>query len=211
MTVLRQTHLGPTCLKSLTIVDLPSHESLSNKDTRTLIFQLPDELLLRILEFAPREPDLWQHGPNHKNGMLLALSRVCQRLRRVAQQLLYRDISVKKKMTLSAPMVPPSIPVIKFHRTLRERVDLRRHCRRVLLLHYSCSVRLMLLTDRCTCTSQMLARRPRMRTLIQSRKIWQTGSRTQENLSSMADSRTVGRSETNPKVTHLRAMNVHGA
>jgi hypothetical protein len=172
MISLRQTHLGSTCLKSLTIVDLPSHEPPSTKDTRTLIFQLPDELLVRILEFAPREPDVWQHGPNYKNGMLLALSRVCQRLRRVAQQLLYRDICVKKKITLPAPMVPPSIPTTKFHRTLRERVDLRRYCRRVLLLPYSCSVQLILLTDRCTCTSQMLAHRPRIRTLIQSRKNW---------------------------------------
>jgi hypothetical protein len=136
MVFLRQTHLGSTskCLKSLTIVDLPSNESSSSKDTRTFIFQLPDELLVPILEFAASEPDVWQHGTKYKNGVLLALSRVCQRLRRVAQQLLYRHLCVKKRMALSAPMVPPGIPVVKLHRTLRGREDLRQHCRCVLPL-----------------------------------------------------------------------------
>jgi hypothetical protein len=131
MTLL-QTHLGPTGLKSLTIVDLPSHDTLRNKDTRTLIFHLPDELLVPILEFAASSPGVWQHGTKYKNGVLLALSRVCQRLRRVAQQLLYRDVCVKKRRALSAPIVPPSIPVIKLHRTLKRREDLRQHCRCVL-------------------------------------------------------------------------------
>lgn len=141
MTFRRQTHLGSTGTKSLTIVDFvpPSIKSPCGKDKRTFILQLPDELLELILELAASEPDsrpAQEYGTVYNYGALLVLSRVCQRLKPVAQQLLYRNICVMERPTLSAPMVPPSIVAIKLHRTLQEREDFRQHCRYVILFAF---------------------------------------------------------------------------
>jgi hypothetical protein len=134
MPLRRQAHLGPTDLKTLTIVEFlpPPHGSFRGRDRRTPIFQLPDELLVAIVEFAASEPDARsraQHRTFCNNGTLLILSRICQRLRRLAQPLLYRDICILDQAADPASVVPPSIPVIKLHRTLRNRADLRQHCR----------------------------------------------------------------------------------
>jgi hypothetical protein len=134
MPLRRQAHLGPTDLKALTIVEFipPPHGSSRGRDRKTLIFQLPDELLVAIVEFAASEPDARsraQHRTFCNNGTLLILSRICQRLRRIAQPLLYRDICVMNQAAEPASVVPYSIPVIQLHRTLRNRADLRQHCR----------------------------------------------------------------------------------
>jgi hypothetical protein len=159
MTRRHQTHLGPTDTKSLTIVDFvpssnvsssckyksipePSDIVLSTTAMRNFLFQLPDELLLPIVELAAGGPGFEsrvQLTTIYNNGIVLKLSQVCKRLKRVAQPLLYRNIHVKK------PMAPPSFPVIKLHRTLRERVDLRQHCRYVVLLGSSVVLRLQFL------------------------------------------------------------------
>jgi hypothetical protein len=159
MTILRQTHLGSTDTKCLTIVYFVPPSSLAcngfssdkEKSTaeqshmvpgipakKTFIFQLPDELLVLIVELAaggPGVPSRVQYATIYNTGMILILSKVCQRLRRLAQQLLYRNIHIKK------PMVPPSVQVNKLHRTLREKMDLRQHCRYIFLskalhIHY---------------------------------------------------------------------------
>jgi hypothetical protein len=149
MTHRRQTHLGPTCDRSLTIIDLlpppsftcdgypsgkdvgtnaQSHTLLSIPATKTFIFQLPDELLVPIVELAAigseTEPGM-PHTTIWNKSIVLILSKVCHRLRRIAQPLLFRNIRLDYPNT----MVPPSIPVLKLHRTLRERADLRQHCR----------------------------------------------------------------------------------
>lgn len=160
MTPRHQTHLGSTGTKCLTIVDFAppsslacngpssskekstaeqSHILLNIPTTKTFLFQLPDELLMLIVELAASETGIrprMQHTTICNNGMILVLSKVCKRLKRVAQELLYRDIRVE------SPMVPPSVAVIKLHRTLRERTDLRQHCRyviffNVLRIHYN--------------------------------------------------------------------------
>jgi hypothetical protein len=139
MAARRQTHLGSTKTNSLTIVDLlppsslPGHGSsdiiLSRPATKNFIFQLSDELLLLIVELAVDGPGFRSQtytSTTCNNGILLVLSRVCSRLRRVSQQVLYRNICVR------GSMVPPSKPIIKLHRTLKERADLRQHCRCVI-------------------------------------------------------------------------------
>jgi hypothetical protein len=132
MTLRRQTHLGPTCTKSLTVIDLvPATRPrtlLSIPATNNFIFQLPDELLVPIVELAASGPAFGsriQHTTTHNNDVVLRLSKVCHRLRRVVQPLLFRNIHVEWPNST----VPPSKRVIKLHRTLREREDLRQHCR----------------------------------------------------------------------------------
>jgi hypothetical protein len=133
----RQTHLGSTCTKSLTIVDLTPpppltgngpHTLLSIPATKNFIFQLPDELLVPIVKLAASGPSLRLRMPQtntRDNDVLLILSRVCHRLRCVAQPLLFRNIHIESPNK----MVPPSKSVMKLHRTLGERTDLRQHCR----------------------------------------------------------------------------------
>jgi hypothetical protein len=137
MTLRRQTHLGSTCTKSLAIIDLvppsplagnKSHTLLSIPATKNFIFQLPDELLVPIVELAISGPSLRSRLPQtntRDNDILLIVSRVCHRLRRVAQPLLFRNIRIEYPNT----MVPPSKSLMKLHRTLGERADLRQHCR----------------------------------------------------------------------------------
>jgi hypothetical protein len=151
MTFQRQTHLGSTGTKYLTIVDFVPPSSLAGNEfssyrekstteqshmvlgipaTKTFIFQLPDELLVPIVELAaggPGVPSRVQHATIYNTDVILTLSKVCKRLRRLSQQLLYCNICVERSM------VPPSVQISKLHRTLRERKDLRRHCMYVFL------------------------------------------------------------------------------
>lgn len=143
----RQTHLGSTTTKSLTIIDLerPSGDGedettaarlyrvLNKPATRNFIFRLPDELLEQIVELAassPGERFQWEHATACDKSVVLILSRVCHRLKRIAQPILFRNITSESR----SEMVPPSRPMIKFHRTLKENADLRQHCRQVFAL-----------------------------------------------------------------------------
>jgi hypothetical protein len=147
MTLRRQTHLGPTGTKSLTIIDLPPSSlpsSGKNKSTATwsqtskratakkpYIFQLSDELLVLIVELVANGPCSrsrvfhLRHTAACNNGIISIISRICHRLRRVAQPALFRNICIESPNAT----VPPSKPIIKLHRTLRGRADLQQHCR----------------------------------------------------------------------------------
>jgi hypothetical protein len=140
----RQTHLGSTGTKFLTIVELRglslpichmsltnhskspgahSHSSLSTSTKKKSISQLPDELLVLIVEFAAIGPDDLPDSCN--NEVVLKLSQVCHRLRRLSQPILFLSIRVERP----ARTVPLNISVLRLLRTLRERADLRQHCR----------------------------------------------------------------------------------
>lgn len=138
----RQTHLGFAGNKCLTIIDLPllstasragssvgEHESTkpTSSTQRTLIFKLPDELLVAIVELAAGSngPHPTHFTMTYDKVAIKILSRVCHRLHRLAQPLLYHHICFGWRNKF----VPPSVAVRKLHRTLKERPDLRQHCR----------------------------------------------------------------------------------
>jgi hypothetical protein len=96
-----------------------------------LIFKLPDEVLVAIVELAAsnngQQPKYWHFTmTTYNNVSVMALSRVCHRLRRLAQPLLYHDIF---QTNFNHKAVPPSVEIRKLHRTLKARPDLRQHCR----------------------------------------------------------------------------------
>jgi len=147
MTCLHQTYLGFTATKSLTIIGLelscntsttrqgrsttPKVHPSSYVPTReAFIFRLPDELLLSIVEFTICDPrsrsqaECDESAPRD-NACVGVLSRVCHRLTRIAQPLLFRTIRFKHRVET----VPPSIPVIKLHHTLTNNSELRQYCR----------------------------------------------------------------------------------
>jgi hypothetical protein len=149
MTCLHQTYLGFTATKSLTIVGLelscnasttsqgrsttPKIHPSSYLPTReAFLFRLPNELLLSIVEFAICDPcsrsqaECDESAPRD-NACVAVLSRVCHRLTRIAQPLLFRTIRFKHRIEI----VPPAIPVIKLHRTLTKNAELRQYCRYV--------------------------------------------------------------------------------
>ncbi|KAF2848277.1 hypothetical protein T440DRAFT_175194 [Plenodomus tracheiphilus IPT5] len=150
MTDQLQLHLGCTSTKSLAIIRVAPPSSLlrngpsSDQDNSTtrrsntlsgaptakiFIFQLPDELLVPIVESAANSarnyPSRIRHKTTYDNTGLLILSQVCHRLSQIAQPLLFRNLRIEFPYS----MVPPSLPVLRLHRTLRERPDLRQHCR----------------------------------------------------------------------------------
>ncbi|KAF2188456.1 hypothetical protein K469DRAFT_660153 [Zopfia rhizophila CBS 207.26] len=127
----RQSHLGPSPNKVLTIVDV----ELLRPQPRlqvigpTFIFRLPDELLVSIIELAVFEEYSW-HGcsacrvhPNAKSAK--ALSRVCRRISSIAQPMLFHTI----KFEGTPSTVPPKKPVIRLYHALRKNPSLRQHCK----------------------------------------------------------------------------------
>ena len=142
---LRQTHLGRKDVNGLGVIDaeLPMDSPLlyhnawthSMIDTdKSYMSRLPEELLVSIIEFAT---DHAQYATAFDTACVMALSRVCQTFRRLAQPLLYHDIHFDQNFTLKTtleypyidPMVPPTKRIVKFHRTLKENPALRKHCR----------------------------------------------------------------------------------
>ena len=150
----RQTHLGgagATATKSLTLVDLerprswepiyggwapaprfPAHAG------ETVIFRLPDELLARVVEFAAHNPDFepgdaceecppgrWESKTYWDNECVQALSRVCRRLRRIAQPMLFRTLTFSEY----SEVVPPSRKALRLHHALESNPTLRGYCR----------------------------------------------------------------------------------
>jgi hypothetical protein len=99
----------------------------------TFIFRLPQELLISIIELAVFEV-VSSHGcsdcdfrPNGKCAK--ALSRVCWRISRIAQPMLFHTISLEG----TPSTVPPKKGGIRVHLALRQNPSLRRHCRRFAL------------------------------------------------------------------------------
>ncbi|EMD97558.1 hypothetical protein COCC4DRAFT_75024 [Bipolaris maydis ATCC 48331] len=94
------------------------------------IFKLPQELLVSIIELAVFELDSSQgcsdcsFRPNAKCAK--ALSRVCWRISRIAQPLLFHTISFDGTPSI----VPPKKSAIRLHLALRQNPSLGRHCRR---------------------------------------------------------------------------------
>lgn len=140
--VTRQTHLGLSLNGDLTIIDpissdtVPKHspESRSPRGSfatgPTVIFRLPQELLVSIIELAIFEVDRsdgcsdCNFRPNAKCAK--ALSFVCWRISRIAQPMLFHTIS----FGFMSSTVPPEKDIIRVHSTLRQNPSLRRHCRR---------------------------------------------------------------------------------
>jgi hypothetical protein len=141
MAILHQTHLGSTATKLLTIVDLQGPPvwpwTIIQPKEAYVLHKLPDELLLLIVELtchnqSPSEFHPWARYKSvttYDMNCIKALSQVCHRFKRIAQPLLFSAIA----LGWQEYMVPPSMSALKLHRTLRERVDLRQHCRLVVL------------------------------------------------------------------------------
>jgi hypothetical protein len=138
----RQTHLGLSLKRDLTIIDLALSDTVPERSSEspsprssfatgpTVIFRLPQELLVSIIELAVFEVDR-PHGcadcnfrPNAKCAK--ALSRVCWRISRIAQPMLFHTISFGG----TPSTVPPKRSTIRVHLALRQNPSLRRHCRR---------------------------------------------------------------------------------
>jgi hypothetical protein len=140
MTILYQTHLGSTVAKLLTIVDLQGPPvwpwTIIQPKEAHILHKLPDELLLLIVELScydhsASENHAWARCEGviaYDSKGVKALSHVCHRFKRIAQPLLFNAIT----FGWADPMAPPSMPALKLHRTLRERIDLRQHCRWVM-------------------------------------------------------------------------------
>ncbi|KAF2709129.1 hypothetical protein K504DRAFT_295783 [Pleomassaria siparia CBS 279.74] len=122
----------------LTILPSQKHGALVST-TRTSILQLPDELLVAIIEFVAKDlrsgsldeceeclydwdTRLWNH--HH----LKALSRVCRRFMRIAQPLLFRAIGFKSPGS-PYETAPPSRSVRTLHHTLKETPRFQQYCR----------------------------------------------------------------------------------
>jgi hypothetical protein len=109
--------------------------ALDNHTTKRSLHphKLPDELLLLIVNLScyeqlPLEFSIWAQCKGatvYHNNCVKVLSQVCHRFKRIAQPLLFSAVT----LSLREPMVPSSVPALKLHRTLRERPDLRQHCR----------------------------------------------------------------------------------
>jgi hypothetical protein len=135
---LHQTHLGSTATKLLTIVDLQGPPgwpwTIIQPKAAHILHKLPDELLVLIIklscyENSPSDFHRWARCEDvtaYGNSSVMALSQVCHRFKRIAQPLLFSAIILHDR---DSQMVPSSMPVLKLHRTLKERVDLRQHCR----------------------------------------------------------------------------------
>ena len=138
----RQTHLGLSLQRGLTIVDLALSDTVPKRSSEspsprssfatgpTLIFKLPQELLVSIIELAVFEVNR-SHGcfdcnfrPNAKCAK--ALSCVCWRISRIAQPMLFHTISFDG----TPSTVPPKKSTIRVHLALRQNPSLRRYCRR---------------------------------------------------------------------------------
>jgi hypothetical protein len=140
----RQTHLGPCPNKFICIIDeeLPRHPTeRPSSDSSSFeglpvagpafILGLPQELLIAIIELAIfRRCD--PHGcpdccklPNAECAK--ALSRVCRRVSRIAQPMLFHNI----KCDGPPSRVSPRNGVLRLHRSLQENPSLRKHCRRL--------------------------------------------------------------------------------
>lgn len=106
--------------------------------SQSQLLRLPDELLHPILEFAALKlpvrsglaartllVDTSPFDPRHDEKSIRIPCQVCLRLYTLARPLLYQAVNFHS----SKSVVPPSSAVSKLHRTLKERPELRRHCR----------------------------------------------------------------------------------
>jgi hypothetical protein len=141
MQLSRQTHLGSVDTKLLAIVDLQGTPAwpctIIQSEKAYILHRLPDELLLLVVKFSlytnghtTRETThvrwaLFEDTRAGDTSCIMALSQVCHRFKRIAQPLLFRNIG----FIYPDQMMPPSIQVLRLHRTLSDRVDLRQHCR----------------------------------------------------------------------------------
>jgi hypothetical protein len=144
----RQTHIGSKGAKSLIITDLelPYNPPTAGHETtnptacalspahanKTSILQLPEEILVSVVRFATDKAlncSPLDCEPIDKT-CVKALSRVCHKLRRIAQPLLFRNVAFGWPPNSA---VPPCLTVRKFHRTLKENPQLREHCRYVFI------------------------------------------------------------------------------
>jgi hypothetical protein len=103
------------------------HIRADQHETHSFMLQLPDELLALIVEMAAIFGENKYSPPEQymsvcDKGAVLALSRVCHRLGRMAQPVLFRNIR-------AVEVLPPSIRLCKLRRTFRNRPDLRQHCK----------------------------------------------------------------------------------
>ncbi|KAF2127182.1 hypothetical protein P153DRAFT_433002 [Dothidotthia symphoricarpi CBS 119687] len=141
MQLSRQTHLGSIDTKLLTIVDLQGPPvwpcTIIQSEEAYILHRLPDELLLLIVKFSLYTNDrttrettretwaLFEDVRACDTSCIMALSQVCHRFKRIAQPLLFSNIGFMHPNQV----LPPSIRVLRLHRTLSDRVDLRQHCR----------------------------------------------------------------------------------
>jgi hypothetical protein len=132
----RQTHLDFSTANSLTLVYPAARRAASPQRPpgENLLFQLPDELLVSIVEFAAHRPHFAHNpcggcngdiGPSWNPRVLKALSRVCHRLRRLAQPLLFHTILFSYPHSI----VPPTKLAGRLHHVLKKNPELRQHCR----------------------------------------------------------------------------------
>jgi hypothetical protein len=126
-----QMHLGRSAQNELTLRSC--HQS-SPKRGPAFILKLPEEILLRVFEFATNHPNSWDNGCydcpvlfNYKD--IKALSYVCRSFHRIASPLLYHTIN----FSFGNQFVPPSKRVQRLHRRLETNPSLRRHCRALAL------------------------------------------------------------------------------
>jgi hypothetical protein len=122
----RQTHLGSTATKLLTIVDLHGLPvwpcTIVQPKEAYILHQLPDELLVLVIKWSCYDNAPSEYHPcarfegvtAYDDDCVMALSRVCHRFKRISQPLLFSAIYFK----YPDEIVPPSIPVLKLHRTL---------------------------------------------------------------------------------------------
>jgi hypothetical protein len=113
---------------------LRSCRQSSPKRGPAFIFNLPEEILLRVFEFATNQPNSWHDGcydyPYLFNyAGIKALSYVCRSFHRIASPLLYHTIN----FSFGNQFVPPSKRVQQLHRRLETNPSLRRHCRALAL------------------------------------------------------------------------------
>lgn len=115
----RQTHLGSSQEGQLAIIDLKPTKAVVS--FALSILRLPDELLQHICDFcyflrADSKPRRCLGHPS-----LMAVTLTCQRLYRIAQCSLYREIRLD--------IVPTRLRTMKFERSLMASQTIGGHCR----------------------------------------------------------------------------------
>jgi hypothetical protein len=136
----RQTHLDRSPQNELTLDrSAPNELTLARSSCRksspnqgeAFIFRLPEEILLRVLEFTTTHVDCWgalcygcRHSRNYRG--IKTLLCVCRSFHRIASPLLFHTLSF---ISYRRQLVPPSRSVQRFHRQLKTDPSRGRHCR----------------------------------------------------------------------------------
>ncbi|KAF2794133.1 hypothetical protein K505DRAFT_324955 [Melanomma pulvis-pyrius CBS 109.77] len=135
--LLQQSHLGPNSNKALTLVDaaILRAEAISSNPRRwtptgeAFIFRLSNELLASIVDYATSKNGTQCSCSKQElardKTIVKGLNLVCQRIKTIAQPILYRRI----KFEWPDSMAPPSRVVIKLWRTLSQNASLRQNVR----------------------------------------------------------------------------------